>query len=261
VPCSLSNELDGNVPELVIVRDNAYLEVAQAIQFVRTKSRRKQIHARPLTYRGVPLKSVVPCSLSNELDGNVPGLVIVRDNAYLEVAQAIQFVRTKSRRKQIHARPLAYRGVPLKSVVTCSLSNELDGNVPELVIVPRLKDASPRQTDGVCFDKWESNDRCNSNRPLFYEGQDDYNHFVIENTLREAMSDPRYTRLDACRAWNDSLVHKVAPAEQRCRPIESDEASVNGSEDPTVRPDLLSIASIGSFDSDEVDEIFESIDW
>jgi hypothetical protein len=63
------------------------------------KVERKQIHARPLAYRGVPLKSVVPCSLSNELDGNVPELVIVRDNAYLEVAQAIQFVRTREESK------------------------------------------------------------------------------------------------------------------------------------------------------------------
>jgi hypothetical protein len=180
-------------------------------------------------------------------------IIVSGDHAYLEVAQAIQFLRTKSRRKQVHARPLALRSAPSNSVVSCALSNELDGNVPELVIVPRLQHASPRPTDVVCFSKWKSNDTSSSRRPLFYEGYDDYNHFVIENTLRQAMSDPRYTRLDACHTWNGNLMHRVAHAEEECRPVESIEE--------TVRPDLLSIASIGSFDSDEVDEIFESIDW
>jgi hypothetical protein len=191
-------------------------------------------------------------------------IVVAGDHAYLEVAQAIQYTRKQSRRKPIHIRPLAFRPLPASCFTPTESfgpSTLATGSVPEFVMAPRLRGASADSAVSI-----GRNDHYGGklSRRSFHESDNEYNHEFMVTTLRQAMSDPRYTRLDACQPWNrNNPMYKVASGERDSisSPVASIEPSVDTSDLQTISPDLLSIATIGSFDSDEVDEIFQNIDW
>jgi hypothetical protein len=190
-------------------------------------------------------------------------IVVSGDNAYLEVAQVIQYTRKQSRRKPIQVRPQACRPSPASSCIpSAPMATE---NVPEYVIAPRLHGSSTWSADSALSMGRQDHHGGKSSRPSFHESDNDYNHELMMATLRQAMSDPRYTRLDACRhAWNNDPVHSVASRRRdtRTSPVVSIETLVETCDPPTIGSDLLSIASIGSFDSyEEMEETFQNIEW